>query len=189
MKKTILLALIVLISNSAFCQITKKSRIIGGSLDFYGENLKNDSTNGVSNQYLKLSPNYGIYLSKTTAIGINLDFYTAKNTRRTIQITPFIKISKEINEKFYGMSRLDFNIRPNKKIESNKFASYGISWSPGIEYFLNNHWAISTTLANVSFNYSIQTPDNRANSRETKLTYNIKYNFLSEFGVIYRWGK
>ena len=94
MKKTILLALIVLISNSAFCQITKKSRIIGGSLDFYGENLKNDSTNGVSNQYLKLSPNYGIYLSKTTAIGINLDFYTAKNTRRTIQITPFIKISK-----------------------------------------------------------------------------------------------
>ena len=111
-------------------------------------------------------------------------------TRRTIHVNTFIKHNKQISEKFYVFSRFDIDIIPNRKEENSKLFSLGLNFSPGIEYFFNKNWALTSSIASISLRYNKNTPENNNVSGTEKTTLlNAKYNFFSGIGLIYYWQK
>ncbi len=189
MKKLATIIIVFVYALPTNAQINKGGKIIGGSMDFTMIANKTDSAK-VSSESAIISPIFGVYVSPKTALGLNIDYKVTDQTRRTIHVNTFIKHNKQISEKFYAFSRFDFDVIPNRKEGNSKLFSLGFNFSPGIEYFFNKNWALTSSIASFSVRYNKNTPDNNNVSGSEKTTVlNAKYNFFSGIGLIYYWQK
>lgn len=169
-------------------QISKGKIGVGGYIGFGYSNTKNDTTNN-DNLKLTIQPSLSFYVSEKTALGINLNYVLETGARRIIRATPYVKVSKAINEKLYFNSRFDADGTFGKKEADGKRTRISLSWTPGIEYFLGEKWSAMATFGSVGYSYNKFDPNNSSYPVEKNTTFGAALDFTSSFGLSYYFGK
>src|ERR1035437_1739066 len=150
-------------------------------------NWQNDQTEYKNLNY-NISPSYGYYISENVAIGLGVGYssyddktinsslsnvkFSTENKNYVFNFSPFVRITHPIIEHLYcnlniyfsygiGSDESDytspsFTIPP---ITGNQ-TSMSIGISPGLDYFLNNHFALTFNYANLYYIATTSKPKN-----------------------------
>jgi hypothetical protein len=176
MKKVLSLTLLALLCLEVNAQLQKGNIMIGGSLSFSNNSSDQDFINGFSSSEatsFRLSPKAGYLLSDRAVIGLGLSLITsvteytsnssAQETRnKGLDISPFYRQYFSLGDKVaffaHGMATLGFSKSKSKsqngtdseETEGNG-RSYTIGIVPGVNYFLNEKWALEASLGTLSY--------------------------------------
>lgn len=163
------------------------TKFFTGRLNLSSIKQENDSAVYNKNKTVTIAPSIAIFVSKKTALGVNLNYSVETDTRRKAHINTFIRSSKLIAERFYLVSRIDLDITPRKINGDSKTFSAAFTWSPGFDYFFNKHWGITTSFAAVGIGYTKTTPKDGGSEFDRSVFLNAGIDLVG-VGVIYVWG-
>lgn len=146
MKKIFTLAVVTIISASAFSQTQKGNWLVGGSAGFSSQSQSGSSTTTTE---LSITPTAGYFISNNLAVGASLNFGSQKSGSTTVStfgIGPmvryyFAELGK--NAKIYGQGEFAY-----ASVSSGGTTNTGTGWAlqAGPAFFLNKNVAIETTL-------------------------------------------
>jgi outer membrane protein W len=145
MKKIFTLAVVTIISASAFSQTQKGNWLVGGSAGFSSQSQSGASGNITE---LSITPTAGYFINNNLAVGASLNFGSQKSgsTVTTFGIGPmvryyFAELGK--NAKLYGQGEFAY-----ASVTSSGVTNSGTGWAlqAGPAFFLNKNVAIETTL-------------------------------------------
>jgi hypothetical protein len=176
MKKVLSITLLALFCLEANAQLQKGNIMIGGSLSFSNNSSEQDFATGFSSSEatsFRLSPKAGYLLSDRAVIGLGLGLITSMNeytsnsssqeTRsKGLDISPFYRQYFSLSDKVaffaHGTATLGFSKSKSKsqngtdvdETEGNG-TSYAIGIAPGVNYFLNEKWALEASLGGLGY--------------------------------------
>jgi len=206
MKKIPLLILLACFFCQANAQLGKGSLMIGGSVNFSSNNeaFKDASTvNSIRSTSAGFSPRAGLMLSDKSMLGISVMYseygyrydysiYHDEQKQQEFAAGPLFRQYFPLGERaaFFLQGLALFKTGKTTYSGGNPFRNdvrdtngLSVSISPGVNYFLNDRWALEATLG--SINYSTLNADTSDNSQsfggDSKLN-NVNFNLgLSSF--------
>ena len=177
MKNTILIFILVTMSQVTIAQIQKGAGYFGGQLSGYsnnGENPQTSLTSEYENSNWNFNISYGHYLTDNFAIGLGAgiglsDFKednAGPNYHNTYEqdatmyyFTPFVRFSKKITDNFYCYGNFQIQIgngttdctytslNSGETTSKSSVSNLGGALTGGLNYFLNRHFAFSLTIS------------------------------------------
>jgi len=185
MKKAILTILSCLIGFTSFGQIVKGTKAVGGGISYSNTTQPGYLGEEDSDSSFELIPGFGYFASDGFLVGITLGYSTGKATTFGSEIKssgfaagPFARYYKQTsNENFAFYGQFSFLFGSGKETDSNnqetKTSAIDIAVSPGLVYFLNNHWAVELGFRGIGYNSS--DPDKEVDNDNTK-TFEVGLN-------------
>ncbi len=152
------------------------------------------------NESMLLGIGINYELSKTKSKYINLTtFEEYENIQKSnlIFINPYFKKFFKVKEKFFITTSLNllvgfgkrktenenyYGYNDNKKYELNIF-EYRLTVSPGLTYFLNDRWALNTSIGQLFYSHQKETPDNYTGVSEKPKNINKNYGLSFKFNT------
>lgn len=200
MKKIPLFVLLACLFCQASAQLSKGSLMIGGSVNFSRNNEVFSDASGISSilsTSAGFSPRAGLMLSEKSMFGVSImyneygyryDYPTYHNEYKQQEFAagPLFRQYFPLGERaaFFLQGLALFKIGKTTNSGGNPFRNdvkdtngLSVSISPGVNYFLNDRWALEATLG--SINYSTLNADASDNSPsfggDSKLN-NVNFN-------------
>lgn len=199
MKKLTLLLFIFMSSLSTFAQLVKGNKAIGGGLTYIKVTQPGYSIGGEANDSqatFQALPSFGYFFSDRLIAGINVGYsstkitqFAAETTSSSFLVGPQVRYYMQTsNENFYVYGQLnflfDFGKTKNGLSPDVKTSGLDLALSPGLAYFLNQHWAVEMSFQ--GFGYSKTDPNKDVDNNEIK-TVNIGLNSLLPSGIGFRF--
>lgn len=179
MKKVILILFLSLMGFSGFAQIIKGAKAIGGGLTYSKTTQPGYLGDGEdSESSFEFTPGFGYFVSDGILVGINLGFSSGKTDSFGTETKssgfaagPFARYYKQTsNENFAIYGQFSFLYGSGKDTDSGnqetKTSAMDIAISPGLVYFLNNHWAVELGFRGIG--YSTSDPDKDTDNDQVK---------------------
>ena len=202
--KNLLIILFLFSASTAFSQIQKGTKVVGGGLNLSGQSnesvySESDWASSTQNSF-GISGSYEKFKNSTTAFGVFLgynyysnkseyDYDTNTNTygvqTHMVNFGPNITkyISLRDNLFFTVGSGISLGIGQRKDIETDDkstFWSAGINASPGLAFFLNDNFALSASIGSLYYRYSAEKSkeenSNGENEKDTHHNYGLSFN-------------
>jgi outer membrane protein len=164
MKKIILISFCCLISGAGFTQIVKGAKAVGGGISYSNTSQPGYLGDGEdSESSFEFIPAFGYFVADGILVGINLGLSTGKTvsfgneTKSSgFAVGPFARYYKQTsNENFAIYGQFSFLYGSGKETDSSdqetKTSAMDIAVSPGLVYFLNNHWAVELGFRGIGY--------------------------------------
>jgi hypothetical protein len=155
MKKIFLIICLLCVSKLCYCQISKKSWLIGGGLSF--TNTVSENENAFETINIAISLNAGYFAADKFALGSKLSFTSGYIPKTPIKsnfytVGPFVRYYLFSTEKvfnIYAQTAFEFKYRNDSEGAIRTFSALG-----GPVIFLNQYVALEFNLgyANTNFN-------------------------------------
>lgn len=184
--KTVLIILLCLLSFTGFSQLVKGAKAIGGGITYSKTTQPGYLGDGEdSESSFEFIPSIGYFVSDGILIGINLGFSSGKTdsfgseTKSSgFAAGPFARYYKQTsNENFAVYGQFSFLYGSGKETDSSnqetKTSAMDIALSPGLVYFVNEHWAIELGFRGIGY-YSSD-PDKNVDDNTVK-TFDVGLN-------------
>lgn len=186
MKKIILISFCCLISFEGLTQIVKGAKAIGGGFSYSKTTQPGYLGDGEdSESSFEFIPSFGYFVSDGILVGINLglssgkvDSFGGETKSSGFAAGPFARYYKQTsNENFAIYGQFSFLYGSGKETGSSnqetKTSAMDIAVSPGLVYFLNNHWVVELGFRGIGY-YSSD-PDKDVDNDNVK-TFDIGLN-------------
>jgi hypothetical protein len=211
--KSTLIVIIFLTSLFSSAQIHKGTNYFNGNFsgNFTNNDNNTEYTSNYSNKYSSwdLNLSYGRYIGDNLAIGIGAglsmsdnkysstdigNYYQTTTKSGLYYVAPFIRASKSISEKLYCFGELHAKLGtgPQKITVSSSFSSsdsdgrvilFGGGIKGGLNYFLNEHFALALYYGDISYQYETIESDNNTVLKSKSTADRFYFNFgLSSVG-------
>lgn len=176
-----MIAILGMLTSSAFAQTTTGNMMIGGSFSI---NSGNQETTGddVKTSSFSITPTLGYFVADNLAVGVNVGFnsntYFNEDKQTSFNVGPFVRYYKFIaDDKFAFVADAGFNVGSgtydSELFGERKFSNFNIYVSPGFAYFFSPKWSLDFQLSGISYNSSDPDKDNdddKSNSFEFGLS-------------------
>lgn len=195
MKKVLFLIFVTTFSSAIYSQSTvegfsKGSLFAGGQVSFSSEKFDENEARGFS-----FNPRIGYFLSNNLAVGVNVGFATSKEEQGVVIKSDFSSTSFGVFGRYYftpankfsvfGNLGANYSTTTNKTLNPDlKINGFGVSLSPGINYFISKKIAIETSIGLLS--YSTSKPDIDGAESTNSFDFNLGLDNLS-FGLIFKF--
>lgn len=185
MKKAIIIISSCLICIAGFGQIIKGTKAIGGGISYSSTTQPGYLGEEDSDSSFEIIPGFGYFVSDGLLIGINLGYSSGKTTAfggatksSGFAVGPLARYYKQTsNENFAIYGQFSFLYGSGKETDSSnqetKTSAIDIAVSPGLAYFLNDHWVVELGFRGIGYN-SLD-PDNDVDNNNTK-TFEVGLN-------------
>lgn len=180
--------------------------LVEGNFSFYTRGTSGDSSDNKHNTFV-IAPRVGYFLTDKLALGVGLDFGTAKNEKLSINgadVTAyksnrfgfdvfgryyFLEAGQRF--KFYGQGKLGldfYGIEASKGDSKQKLTKFGIGVDLGVNYFVTPKIAINFGLADVIGFSSLKPKDGKAENTFAG-NFNVFNNFFDTptFGATFKF--
>lgn len=197
MKKIILLSFCCLFSVAGFTQIVKGAKAVGGGITYSNTTQPGYLGDGEdSESSFEFIPSIGYFVSDGILIGINLGFSSGKTesfgseTKSSgFAAGPFARYYKQTsNENFAVYGQFSFLYGSGKDTDSSnqetKTSAMDVALSPGLVYFVNEHWAIELGFRGIGY-YSSD-PDKDVDENTVK-TFDVGLNSFMPASLGFRF--
>lgn len=184
--KTALIIFLCLLSFTGFTQIVKGTKAVGGGITYSKTTQPGYLGDGEDSQSsFEFIPSIGYFVSDGILVGINLGFSSGKTdsfgseTKSSgFAAGPFARYYKQTsNENFAVYGQFSFLYGSGKDTDSSnqetKTSAMDIALSPGLVYFVNEHWAIELGFRGIGY-YSSD-PDKDVDDNTVK-TFDVGLN-------------
>ncbi|MBA3901179.1 MAG: outer membrane beta-barrel protein [Bacteroidetes bacterium] len=218
MKSFAILFISLFFGVNAYAQISKGSKLIGGSLNFYssdniqGHALEKSSSNS---QNFNSQVFGGYFIKDNLAIGLGAGYglqkssneannHTSVNTSNRISFMPFTRYYKMVNDNFgiFAQAQLGFIAGSSKSQQDSpgvhnlnpqsKFTTLNLTVSPGVCYFLTNKFSLEGSFGGIGYNTTNTKTSGEFNSKSTSTSNDVFFNFNFSgigLGLVYYWGR
>lgn len=199
MKKVILVSFCCLISIAGFTQIVKGAKAVGGGITYSKTTQPGYLGDGEdSESSFEFIPSFGYFVSDGILVGINLglssgkaDSFGGETKSSGFAAGPFARYYKQTsNENFAFYGQFSFLYGTGKETDSNdqetKTSAMDIAISPGLVYFLNNHWAVELGFRGIGY-YSSDPDKDVDNDNVNTLDVGLNSFFPASLGFRYHF--
>lgn len=146
---------------------------LGGSVGFGTDNTKD----GQSSSNWNFGPSFGYFLNEKMAIGLGFNIAGSTNeqndtdeeVRKSMgwEVAPFFRyyFAGAGNFKFFGDALIGFgggsNTYEDNTPTSNesKYSTFGVGVRPGIQYWFNNNWSMTSTIGLLGYRSTTNNKD------------------------------
>jgi len=165
---------------------SKGATILQGGIQF-----EQTTTGNVSETNFGFSPKAGYFINDNIVVGINFEFNQAKtvdsittSNKDVMKFGAFSRYYFTPSNKFSLFTHLGLNYNSmNDRMAKYTESGFDAALSPGISYFLSNHFILEATIGKLGFATS------KPNVENAKSTNNVEFNVnLSSvnFGITYK---
>lgn len=203
-----ILARIFILLTVLFCGMqaflsAQNQHFVSGSISYAPEDGDFDNNVFGAHTILTFEPIYGRIISERLTVGIGPMFrystqsflltpsdttiapFTIEEDFFNIDISPFVRLKKEVSERFKLFAQVQLNVLQNRNAFFATNMTFELDVIPGFEYHLSPKWFLSSqaTLASILVSYN----DNSGNLSH-RLALGMNGNSIS-LGINYRFGK
>ena len=175
MKKFILLSLIALFAIDLGFSQENRNIFVGGGFRYHASKTENIYVNQTSGN-LQIKPVIGKMISDKFAIGLACDFYSIKNSNKSLTITPFIRYHNNITENLnyyiepYFMKY--FSLKDNSDHSEHKTQVYGTGINAGLLYFISSKISLDLNVAHLYYRHT-KDKDDSVNNKSFGIEYDL----------------
>lgn len=192
MKKIILALITIATSSIGFAQsktegFNKNDLFLSGSLA-----ISSSSTGDQKETSFEFNPRVGYFISDNVAIGVQAGVGGSKGKLASTTVSDessftagaFARYYTSPAKKFSGIFNLGFNYFSNDdKIAKIKTTGFDLAFSPGLNYFLSNHFAIEASYGKLGFATSKSDVSGSKPTNVIELDLNLT---TVSFGLVYK---
>ena len=203
MKKTLSIFPLLLIYFGVNAQLEQGNVSLGGSFSFSTRNIYDDNPSGdvnINSNGFSFRPRIGYLVSDRAIFGLGFEVYTHSNdiqenslTRKynttSFSVEPFYRYYFSVGDKFglFLHSAVSYGFSKTKNSETNDLGTsetaitgrrFGLGVWPGINYFINNKWAVEAGFGGIGYSIAKNKSDGETSDAESKMN-----GFHANFGI------